>query len=98
MVATAMSETDKPPQHVMNVVSWRMAAAEAPNASSDVAIVTPLRQRTERRRPMLRLVEGGRAQLIADIESLAEELRKLEQRLVNAREDTRRLLVMLRER
>lgn len=98
MVATAMSETDKPRQPVMNVVSWRKAAGEAVNASSDVAIVTRMARQTERRRPTLRVVEGGRARLIADIERFAEELRALEQRLANAREEMCRLLATLRER
>lgn len=93
-----MSATDKPPPPVMNIVSWRKAAAEPVTASSDVAIVIRMGQRTERRRPTLRVVEGGRAQLMADIESLGEELRELEQRLSHAREGTCRLLATLRER
>lgn len=93
-----MSETDKPPPLVMNIVSWRRIAEEAVNASSDLANVTRIAPRTERCRPPLRVVDGGRAQLIADIESLGEELCELEQRLANAREETCRLLARLRER
>jgi hypothetical protein len=51
-------------------------------------------QRAERPRPPLRVIEGGRAQLIADIES-AESLRELEARLACAREELRRLLASL---
>jgi hypothetical protein len=98
MVATAMSGTDKPQQPVMNIVSWRKAAAEAVNAPLSVAIVNRVRRQTERCRPTLRVVEGGRARLIADIERFAEELGALEQRLANAREETCRLLAALRER
>jgi hypothetical protein len=46
-------------------------------------------------RPPLRVIEGGRAQLIADIESVAENLRELEARLASAREELRRLLASL---
>jgi hypothetical protein len=41
------------------------------------------------------VIEGGRAQLIADIESAAESLRELEARLASAREELRRLLASL---
>ena len=41
------------------------------------------------------IIEGGRAQLIADIESVAEDLRELEARLANARDKLRRLLASL---
>ena len=46
-------------------------------------------------RPPLRVIEGGRAQLIADIENVAESLRELEARLASAREELRRLLASL---
>jgi hypothetical protein len=46
-------------------------------------------------RPPLRVIEGGRAQLIADIESVAENLRELEARLASTREELRRLLASL---
>jgi hypothetical protein len=47
-------------------------------------------RRAEHARPPLRVIEGGRAQLIADIETVAENLRELE-----AREELRRLLASL---
>jgi hypothetical protein len=51
--------------------------------------------RAERLRPTLRVVEGGRAERIANIESVAENLRDLEARLASAREELRRLLASL---
>jgi hypothetical protein len=41
----------------------------------------------EQPRPALRVIEGGRAQLVANIERVADDLRELEQRLVSAREE-----------
>jgi hypothetical protein len=65
----------------MNVIFWReAAAAEAVNASS------------ERRQPALLVIEGGRDQLVADIERVADELRVLERGLAAAREELHRLL------
>ena len=52
-------------------------------------------RRAERPRPPLRVIEGGRTQLIADIESVAEDLRELEVRLASGREELRRLLASL---
>jgi len=49
---------------------------------------------TEPRAP-LRVIAGDRAQLIADIENAAENLRELEARLASAREELRRLLASL---
>jgi len=45
--------------------------------------------------PTLRVIEGGYAQLVADIESAAENLRELEERLATAREELRHLLASL---
>lgn len=53
------------------------------------------RHKTEPSRPALRVIEGGRAQLIADIEFIAEQLRELERQLASVREDLRRLLASL---
>jgi hypothetical protein len=68
----------------MNVIFWRdAAAAEAVNASS------------ERRQPALLVIEGGRDQLVADIERVADELRGLERGLAAARAELHRLLASL---
>ena len=77
----------------MNIIFWREAEAGAVNTSSDVAILT--RQPTERRQPALLVIEGGRDQLVADIERVADDLRALERRLAAAREELHRLLVSL---
>ena len=47
------------------------------------------------RRPTLRVIESGHTQLIADIESVVEDLSGLEARLVKGREELRRLLALL---
>ena len=78
----------KPVPLVMNVVSWRDAAA-------DVAKLPCMRQQPERPQPTLRLIEGGRGQLINDIKRLAEELHALEQRLSSAHEELGRLMALL---
>jgi hypothetical protein len=77
----------KATQLVMNVVSWR-------DATADVAMLPCVRQ-PERSRPVLRVIEGGRTDLITDIKQLAEELRVLEQRLISAHEELGRLLALL---
>ena len=52
-------------------------------------------RRAERHRPRLRVIEGGRAQVIADIERLAGDLREHEKRLASVREALRQLLASL---
>jgi hypothetical protein len=48
-------------------------------------------RRNRTAQPTLRVIEGDRDQLIADIESVAESLRELEARLASAREELRHL-------
>jgi hypothetical protein len=74
----------KATQLVINVVSWR-----------DPAALLGMRQQPERSRPVLRVIEGGRTDLIADIKQLAEELRGIERRLASAHEEVGRLLALL---
>src|SRR5215469_15733604 len=82
----------KPVPLVMNVVSWRDAAA-------GVAMLPRMRQQQpERPRPTLRVIEGGHGQFIDAIKQLAEELRQIEQRLASAHEELGRLLALLLER
>lgn len=50
-----------------------------------VAILTRLGRRIARHQPTLRVIEGGRTQLIDEIARLAENLRKLERALVQSR-------------
>ena len=47
------------------------------------------------RRPALRVIEGGRTQLIADIDRVAGDLRELEARLAMGRKELRLLLAAL---
>jgi hypothetical protein len=87
MVATSEREV------IMNIIFWRDDEAEAVNTSSDVAVLTP--QPTERRQPVLLVIEGSRDQLVADIEHVADDLRALERRLAAARKELHRLLASL---
>jgi hypothetical protein len=58
-------------------------------------MLTRMRQQPERSRPVLRVIEGGRTDLMTDIKRLAEELSELERRLASAREELGRLLALL---
>jgi hypothetical protein len=78
----------KPPPLVMNVVSWR-------HAPVDGAVLARTRQQPERSPPVLQVIEGGRSQVTADIQRLAEELREIEQRLADAHEELVRLQALL---
>jgi hypothetical protein len=68
----------------MNVIFWREAAAAEPVSVS-----------SQQRQPALLVIEGGRDQLLADIERVADELRVLERGLAAARAELHRLLASL---
>ena len=71
----------------MNVVSWRDAAA-------DGAMLTHMPQQPEQSRPVLRVIKGGRDQLLDEIDSLAADLCEIQRRLAAAQEELGRLMAL----